>query len=221
MIPYREKEHLEPILKLSKQLKAVDESFFVENVDQQYDIIKMFENKLYEKYIENGIDFSLFQKHFKYINPSKTDINSLIGKWAFFPDIGMQLGFQEAFGIVYGARDTNSWQGMTYFVKRPHIKSLIQISNSSILLFDMESEVLKFKTQDRTSQDLLNLLNIYCEFLHDEKWIIGKLISFDLNVVTFETLEGDHFDLKIEEYKDKTRNFKEDISDLSFILKIS
>lgn len=219
MIPYNKKEEVEPILKLSKSIGAIEKNFILESPDQQYNIIELFEKKLYEKYKQGELETSLFQKYFKYINPKKTDVNSLIGKWAWFPDISIQLGFQEAFGIIYGARDTNSWQGMTYFIKRPHIKSMLQIANSSVLLFDFEcEEVLKFNKQEDNIQELFNLLNIYCEFLHNDEWKIGQINSFDLNVVTIKYEKDKYFNLSVKDYKEKTRNFQEEISDLSFVI---
>lgn len=219
MIPYSEIDHVEPLLVISKKFRAIDNDFIIENIEQQYDLIKTFENKLYENFTENGFETSLFQKYFKYIDPQKVDLDSLIGRWVFFPDISMQLGFQESFGIIYGARDTNSWQGMTYFVKRPHVKSLIQIANATVLLFDIESSKFKFDKVEAEIQELFNLLNIYCEFFYNDEWNVGKLISFDENIVTFQNENGDCFDFTIEEYKSKTRNFKEDIGDLSFVIK--
>lgn len=216
MIPYTEDKHIEPLLKLCKSIK-VDESLLLnKNVQNQTNLIEIFEKKLFTKFVENDFDTSLFQKHLKHINPSSTNLNELYGKWAWFPDISIQLGFQEAFGIIYGIRDTHSWQGVTYFVKRPHIQSLLQISNSSVLLFDIESDFYKLKIENPEEQELLNLLNIFCEFYHNEKWNIGKLISFDSKFVTFNNELNEEISIPVKEYKERTRNFVEHIEDLSF-----
>ena len=185
MIPYTEDKHIEPLLKLCKSIK-VDESLLLnKNVQNQTNLIEIFEKKLFTKFVENDFDTSLFQKHLKHINPSSTNLNELNGKWAWFPDISIQLGFQEVFGIIYGIRDTHSWQGVTYFVKRPHIQSLLQISNSSVLLFDIESDFYKLKIENPEEQDLLNLLNIFCEFYHNEKWNIDKYGRRSVNIFKY------------------------------------
>ncbi len=46
MIPYNKKEEVEPILKLSKSIGAIEKKFILESPDQQYNIIELFEKKI-------------------------------------------------------------------------------------------------------------------------------------------------------------------------------
>ena len=89
------------------------------------------------------------------------------------------------------------------------------------LIFEgMESQVFKFKKYDDYIHELHSLLNVYCEFRHNDDWKKGQLVSFDEDVVTFKTDTEGNIDIFAKDYKDNTRNFVEDIEDLSFAITI-
>lgn len=209
-----EDKHLEPLKKVCKEIHLKKDLSELTVKDQEK-LITLFHKQLKKKHKPL---VTYFQKHFATFFGQKKNVDNLVGKWAWFPDIDLQLGFQESFGIIYGVRNSESWKGLKYFVKRPHMKSLLEISNSSVLIFDIKSDFYDIIVTNEQEQKLMNLLNIFCEVLLGDTWKIVKLSAFDDKTVDLMDTNKIKHTVDIEYFLNNVRNYQEEQCVLSMMI---
>lgn len=215
---YTEEKHLLPLRKLAEIIDFKRDNLSIENQDD-------FIRELLKHFGENTNDlpspyqgFSRFLHH--YVLSKKlleTSPEALIGRWAYSPDIEMQIGFQESFGQIVALRNTKSWEGYKYFIKRPNQKTCMEISNASLCAFDLDIDGMDFTVDDDNLQNIFNSLNMFGQFMVDDKWIEGKLRSFDEKVFTVIDLKNQkEYEIPTADFNEKSRNLTDKISNMCF-----
>lgn len=220
---YTEDKHLLPLKKLAKIIDFKGKELSIENQDDFIkDLLKYFgENTNDLPGLYKG--FSRFLYH--YVLSKKlleTSPEALIGRWAYSPDIEMQIGFQESFGQIVALRNTKSWEGYKYYIKRPNQATCLEISNASLCIFDLDIDDMDYTVKNDNLQSIFNSLNMFGEFMVEGKWIEGKLRSFDDKVFTIIDLkEKKEHNIPSSDFKEKSRKLCDEVSNLSFCMTIN
>lgn len=203
----------------------------------------LYEKKFDEVYNEYSINLlpSFFEKlilnrnfndksvGFEYSYENR-NVDNFIGKIAFFPDMAIiNKSVEDAFGVIVAARDTNTWAGNLYFVKRPHIKTLGAFMNTSpIIIHSVEAtEYLNyFKTE--AAQDVANkFLNSYCVYEDENSNKYRAYVkNFGYDNIGLELINSDgevikDIEIPIEKRNDVLSDLSEDVGTLSFSMSIS
>lgn len=217
---YTEDSHLLPLKKLANNVNFQGKELTIENQD---DFIKSFLKYFFEETYDIPSPYSGFSRKLYYHVLSKEKLKncpeSLIGQWAYFPDVEMQVGFQESFGQIVALRNTHSWEGYKYFIKRPNQNTCMEISNATLCAFDLDIPDMDSTIKDDKLQNIFNSLNMFGEFNVEDEWIKGKLVSFndEENVFTIIDLESnERHDISCDHFKHKSKNLKDNARELLF-----
>lgn len=220
---YTENNHLLPLRKMAKITGFDKEELNIENQDT---FIKDFLKHLFENTNDLPSPYQGFSRFLYYNVLSKKILETcpemLIGKWAYFPDIEMQIGFQESFGQIVALRNTKSWEGYKYYIKRPNQKTCMEISNATLCAFDLDIDGMDFTVNDDNLQNIFNSLNMFGQFMINDQWIEGKLRSFDDKVFTIVDLKDQkEYNIPSCDFNEKSKNLCDNISSLSFSMTIT
>jgi len=148
---------------------------------------------------------------------SEKDFSKIMNKWAFFMDIAIKQDPEDAFGLIVGVRDTHSWAGNKYFLYRPHLSSLLEISNSSPIIFDIsfECDVLN----DFEKMVISKYLNTYCIYEMNGEKKQGYVKTFSLDSIQIVDKDG-NIDVIEENDLDKIIECHDEVGDLSFSMAV-
>lgn len=143
-----------------------------------------------------------------------------IKQWVYFSDIAMQSSAEEAFGFIVGARDTNSWVGIRYFLQRPHIKGLIDISNATPMFLPIYPDY-ELGFQDIEYKSCSKYLNMHCIYLDEhQKQQNGYISSFNAEGIHIKNGQ-EKFYLKNEELESRILSLSENEETLAFSIAIT
>lgn len=120
---------------------------------------------------------------------SEMPLESMIGRWIYSQEIAMQSNAETAFGKIMGVRNTNSWEGLKYFVANNLNPSMQEISNATIYFmpFDMPAQ---YEMTPNEHIICSKYLNTHCTYLKDGVIKKGKICSFHEDEIYIQSTDG-------------------------------
>jgi len=145
------------------------------------------------------------------------NIESTIGRWAFFPDIANQIGAEKAFGRIMGGRLTKNGEGNKYFLSSNVNTSMREITNSTPYLVHMKYNIKSQFYFEPSEQIICNdYLNTYCIYLKNRKECKGYINSFNPNEIHIQTSMGSRHSILFENRHKEILEVNDDVDLLTF-----
>lgn len=145
-----------------------------------------------KEFLDTFLHTDYMIKHRKGIIMShyNTPLEEMNGRWAYFQDIAIQAGAEVAFGKIMGLRNTNSWEGVKYFLSNNVTQSMQELSNTTAYLmpFDMPSQ---FTFTPNEQVICSEYLNTHCTYLKNGMMKQGKVVSFNEHEIHILSSSGE------------------------------